>query len=329
MSPFHHVISPLLLSATNSAGYRAGRCIRLIIKTLPHHTTKSHPKTMPPYDLKRQSALLRFCTRPLMKSVSAWRAPQVTLSKHLILVLGAQRSGTTLMFLMLTAHPKMTGLDESHARPICGTVDLLPPWPVIAANLFLGKRTLYKLPVSSVKMQDITTGFPHTQLVWMIRDPFAVVASMRKLRFPDGQSWLTKFGLAQARTTVAITAPEILHSLDTLDEVSLGAMIWKHRILLMEQYRAHGMRLHPVKYEELVRAPRQVMQDLLAALGFDWSDQVLAHQQLHGETQYAGFTSGARAIDQQGLARGQELNAEEQEKISAIAADVMARFSYS
>jgi len=72
------------------------------------------------------------------RSMASQSAEQVSqhYSNHLVLVLGTQRSGTTLLYLMLTAHPDLTGLDEDDAG------FQLPEWLVMAGNGLFGKRML-------------------------------------------------------------------------------------------------------------------------------------------------------------------------------------------
>jgi hypothetical protein len=269
------------------------------------------------YDLDMQRELLWLTSKPVARQLTGWRMPGRALSRRLALILGSQRSGTTLMFLMLTAHPRVTGLDEIHAK-----FDL-PPWPVVAANALAGKRTVYKLPTVTAKVNEIARAYPHSQLIWMIRHPFAVVASMRNLVFPDGRTWLDKYGLKEAQKTLAVTAPEDVQGLRELDPIALGATLWRHKLLLMDKYREAGMRVHPVRYEELVTESERVMRGVLVAMGLEWSPQVLEHYRFHGDERHAGGTRGTRPLDQDGVSRGDELTGAEKELILEIAGDMV------
>jgi hypothetical protein len=151
---------------------------------------------------------------------------------------------------------------------------------------------------------------------------------MRNLTFPDGQSWLEKFALSQAKSTVALTSPDAIYELDVLDDISLGAALWKHRILLMEQYQQGNVHVYPIRYEELVTESEAVLRPLLAQLSLSWSDQLLEHHRLHQGAKYAGFADGSRPLDKDGLNRGRELTDIEQQKVWDIAGDVMVRYSY-
>ncbi|MFL7868010.1 MAG: sulfotransferase, partial [Anaerolineales bacterium] len=126
------------------------------------------------YDLDFQRELRWLSQKPIVRNIGEYPPLRRLFSSRFALVVGSQRSGTTLMFLMLTAHPRITGLDEHHAE------FALPRWPVIAVNAALGKRTLYKLPMATGSVAEICRNFPKSQLIWMLRHPFAVVASMRK-----------------------------------------------------------------------------------------------------------------------------------------------------
>jgi hypothetical protein len=274
------------------------------------------------YDLDVQRELLWLSSKPVIRDLSRWQVPSRSLSGRVALVLGSQRSGTTLMFLMLTAHPRMTGLDEIHAK-----FDL-PPWPVVAANALQGKRTVYKLPIISARVSEIASGYPHSDLIWMIRHPFAVVASMRNLSFADGGTWLEKYGLEEAEQTLAVTAPHERDALEHLDDIALGATIWKHKLLLLDRYRKAGMRVHPVRYEALVTDPEAVFRELLAGLRLPWSSQVLEHHRFHGDERHAGGTVGTRQVDRSSMDRGDELNESEKAIVLEIAGELVDQYGY-
>jgi hypothetical protein len=226
------------------------------------------------------------------------------------------------MFLMLTAHPRITGLDEIHAK-----FDL-PPWPVVAANALRGKRTVYKLPIISARVSEIASRYPHSDLIWMIRHPYAVVASMRNLSFPDGRTWLEKYGLEEAEQTLAVTAPHERDELKHLDNIALGATIWKHKLLLLDWYREAGMRVHPVRYEALVTDPEAVLRQLLTALRLPWSPQVLEHHRYHGTERHAGGTVGTRHVDRSSIDRGDDLSDSEKAVVLEIAGELVHQYGY-
>ncbi|MCG6942561.1 MAG: sulfotransferase [Thiohalocapsa sp.] len=275
------------------------------------------------YDLAFQRELLWLSSKPGVQRLSRLRLPTRALSGKVALVLGSQRSGTTLMFLMLTAHPRLTGLDEVHSD-----FDL-PPWPVVAANALSRRLTVYKLPMVTARVDDVAGAFPRSHLIWMVRHPFAVVASMRDLMFPDGKNWLTKHGTMEAMRTLAVTSPEDCAGVERLDPISLGATIWKHKLLLMENYREQGMQVHPVKYEDLVTQPEAVMRPVIGSLGLEWSEHVLEHHRFHGDERHAGGTRATRPVDQSGVARGDKLTAAEKDLVANIAGDTMSAFGYA
>jgi len=274
------------------------------------------------YDLDFQRELRWLSQKPIVRNIGEYPPLRRLFSSRFALVVGSQRSGTTLMFLMLTAHPRITGLDEHHAE------FALPRWPVIAVNAALGKRTLYKLPMATGSVAEICRNFPKSQLIWMLRHPFAVVASMRKLTFPDGQTWIQKFGESEARAVVALFPNANIEHLEKMKDVELGATIWKYKLLMMDLYRAQGMVVHPVRYENLVETPEPYMRQLVSDLGLSWSPNVLSHHQFHGSERHAGNARGDVPLDNTRKARGKELSREQQDRVTTIAGDVMERFGY-
>ena len=64
-----------------------------------------------------------------------------SLSKHLIIILGCQRSGTTLTYLILNSHPQIKGIDETESN-YC-----FPNPSILYYNWIRGYTTCLKLPI--------------------------------------------------------------------------------------------------------------------------------------------------------------------------------------
>lgn len=278
---------------------------------------------MKSYDLDFQRELLWLSNKPALHTVGRSRALTRLWSSHFALIIGSQRSGTTLMFLMLTAHPKITGLDENHAG------FALPPWPVVAVNAMRGMRTVYKLPMATSDLDRVTGWFPRCALIWMVRHPFAVVASMRNLRLQDGQTWIQKLGLAEAQRAMGLFRTPRPGELEGLSTVALAATIWRYKLLAMELYRERDVTVHPVRYEDLVVDPAAVLRGLLAVLRLPWSDNMLRHHEFHGEEYHAGGTRGTDPLDAARRHRGEELTPDEQSVVKEVAGELLPRFGYA
>ncbi|MGB5596506.1 MAG: sulfotransferase, partial [Crocosphaera sp.] len=59
---------------------------------------------------------LSYDQKYLLRNLINFRVLSPPFSKSLVLILGCQRSGTTLTLLMLQAHPQIKGYDESHCH---------------------------------------------------------------------------------------------------------------------------------------------------------------------------------------------------------------------
>jgi hypothetical protein len=106
--------------------------------------------------------------------------------------------------------------------------------------------------------------FPDAAFVGLVRNPGAVVESLRRWRFTDEEAaehWLAHTG-------------ELLRK---------GAQL--------------GSRFALVRYEDLVADPKAVMAPLLDWLGEPWSDRVLDHAEVHAERGEARVEGGTVASD--------------------------------
>jgi len=268
-------------------------------------------------DLQRQ--LLWLTEKPWAKTVSHIPFFNRLLSNKLILILGTQRSGTTLLFLMLTAHDRITGLDENYAD------FTYPSWPVFATNGLRGKRTLYKLPTVTSKFKEIAKLLPKCKIIWIVRNPLAVVSSMRNLKFDDGQNWIEKHGRSELRETLSVFPEEQL-DVDTLDDAAIGAHIWRLKNSLVDKYREQGLEVKCVRYEDLLDRSEENLREILSFLSIEWSPRVIEHEKHHGTERHAGNTSAKRPLDQSRRAPKLSLTDGEQNAVMSICSQVSKRF---
>ena len=95
-----------------------------------------------------------------------------------IIITGCQRSGTTLLNLILDSHPCIGGLEETYFRRYFTVSKLQKALDEQAAPPILS----IKLPMQSHMLHAIIEALPkRTRVVWLVRDPRAVVASMVNL----------------------------------------------------------------------------------------------------------------------------------------------------
>jgi hypothetical protein len=258
-----------------------------------------------------------------------------------IIITGCQRSGTTLMNLILDSHPDITALDEFEFDSARMNEYLQDPryHPCVA----------FKLPTEAAAFRSFKT-LPGVKVIWCVRDPRDVVLSMLNLTMQivnghpismanctrEGEedeveaclriSWNPQLAPAIEQYRRICQLPAIARTYR--DGVLRAALIWEARNALLELYPAEGFPFMVVRYEDLVRSPRTTIGGLLSFLELPWHEDVLRHHQLH-DKMYAGNTRGNRAIDPSNTEKWkQHLSAEDLELIWAICGDRAQRFGY-
>jgi hypothetical protein len=244
-------------------------------------------------------------------------------SKNLIVVQGSQRSGTTLLYLMLRAHPGVVGLDENEADYE------LPPWLVMGVNGVLGKRTLYKLPPVIWQVDKLQDLYPHCFTLWVYRHPYAVVSSMKNLYFEkERQSWLQRFGareLGKARSFF----PDLGRlDIGALSEAEIAAHLWVAKQRMIEVYRMAGLAVQAIRYEALVSDAESVARSVVRELGLEWTREVLEHHRNRGRELHPGGTRADRPIDPSRARPKLNLTDEEKRSIIEICRETMTGLGY-
>lgn len=280
------------------------------------------------------------------------------MTRKAILITGCQRSGTTLMNLILDSHPRIWSIDEDKFDFPALYSYLQTPLP--QAPEFVS----FKLP-RFAHMLPFIAMLPTCKVLWCVRNPLDVVASMISLKLkmqmgdaevdipwavhPNG-GWfdvnstywtldekqkrglndhIAEFGRLTEKFTQLSASPENLKNVDRRDCVYIGALCWTIKNYLPSLYREGNIDFHPVRYEDLVTNPRERIAELLDYLGTDWDDQVLMHHRMHNGTSI-GKTSNSRAIDQNSLGTGKNsLTPEEQELVASICGEAAAIWNYT
>lgn len=260
----------------------------------------------------------------LLRDAVNLRVFSPALSENLILILGCQRSGTTLALLMLQAHPLIKGIDETEfPSPF--------PFPSSMALYYhqLQKKSIcLKLPEHIFNVEYIAQHFPKTKILWIVRNPYSVIASMSALKNTRG-SWIKRCGATELKRLIPFF-PEINElDLTDLDEISLGAMVWKYKNQALDIYRQKGLQVFDFKYEDLVENPQSMMSDILNFLELPWSDCVLQHHKFHQQSKtYPGNTKGDKALDTSRTHSQPKLTASERNVIMSTAKELITYYQY-
>lgn len=203
-----------------------------------------------------------------------------------IFIGGVQRSGTTLMRVLLDAHPR-----------ICCGPELMV-LPVVAEHYkFLAGRNRkvmesYGNTVSDVQrstrlfVEDLVANFRRTQGKprWAEKTPqnMLYMVTLGEI-FPDAKFiTMVRDGrdVACSLLTMDWTDQATGQKLDYVDTMAGAARYWRDGVL-----RARNLATHPslagrvleVRYEALVTDPAATMRRVLAFLGEQWDDAVLSH----------------------------------------------------
>jgi hypothetical protein len=206
-----------------------------------------------------------------------------------IFIVGCQRSGTTLVRLMLDSHPDIScGPETRFLADLARVTDQnwkrmshfgfdKDYWHRSMARFFdtiqrdyaasRGKtRWADKTPRYALSLDFIDALFPACQVVHVLRDGRDVVASHRH-----------RFGYV-----AAVKAAEK----------------WPRYIRAAREagVRLGSGRYHEVRYEELVADPKGTMAELLEFLGEPWDEAVLHHEDFAHDVadKYAAFAGGRR-----------------------------------
>lgn len=190
-----------------------------------------------------------------------------------VFLVGCPRSGTTLLRLMLDAHPhiacgpethfllEMQAIVERHWRRVRLFGFDRAYWLTKIAGFFDGFQMQYAQTKGKARWADKTPRytphiaylndlFPDSQFVHLIRDGRDVVASH-----------LQRWGYRSAMLCASRT--------------------WREHVSVAREFgrTLPATRYLELRYEDLVRNPEPVLRELVAFLGEPWSDQVLRYEE--------------------------------------------------
>lgn len=261
-----------------------------------------------------------------------------------ILITGCQRSGTTLMRLILDSHPHAIGIDEDKFNYADINTFLNAPW--------FPTTVVFKLPRYAPVLAFIKS-LPGLRILWCVRDPIDTIGSMLKLTRPLATGTPVPWAAHPLGAPVEIincfwtlnedTRRELAPFLEAYQEISAktpvernrhdqvfaAALCWRIKNDLPLRYRRENIAFHTVRYEELVTSPRERLLDIFQYIGLDWHDDILKHHELHNGVSI-GNTANTRPIDQRSIGKGrQDLSREEVELVTRICGATARQWGYS
>lgn len=235
-------------------------------------------------------------------------------------IVGSQRSGTTLLRLILNSHPDLHVYEEYDAYERLATGDH-------PKDRMIG----FKIPNWTHRFRFLQRRYPKSKFLFVGRDIRSIAASMCRLKAEADQSWVDTYGeqvFRQALSSISgnrnrkvlIKAyQEIFLEESAAMRAGLCAYVYS-RLWAQYEKSLPPDRLQFVQYEELIGNPRTLIAEILDFIGVKWDEAVLRHNELHrGVT--IGKTNSERAIDSASLHKWKKaLSSEDQRKLTAMVA---------
>jgi hypothetical protein len=218
-------------------------------------------------------------------------------------ILGCQRSGTTLLRLILESHPDIFCYDEIKGYAVLeeNLVEDLAPTRLVGFKLPRWTEQFTRAVLSDEGAEGACPNFYRGEkILFLRRDVRDNIASMLKLKAGNA-SWCELWVPRLIRAKVAADPAFRLRyakELAIIDDcesplIGLAALYWKYKNDAFTDYRRAGFPVLPVLYESLVTDPRPVLESICAHLGIPFHENLMRHNELpHTELFESGLTVG-------------------------------------
>ncbi len=228
--------------------------------------------------------------------------PIVTLPQKqmgdIFFIVGSQRSGSTLLRLILNSHPSIFVRDEDTAYKT------LRRRRIDRTCAYVG----CKIPAWTHKYRQLKRTYPSAKYLFIHRDIRAIASSMLTLKLPNGTSWLQSYGFSHAAKSIASITDSSKTFLiqyahryrKTGNLAGIAALCAFSKCLLYSEYSKRNLDVFKIQYEQFIQTPRTQLQTILEYLGAPWHDNVLSHNLFHHGVCY-GNTDAGRSIDRSSL----------------------------
>jgi len=245
---------------------------------------------------------------------------------------GCQRSGTTLLRLVLETHANIHCFDEQLGYLILiGEVrgEQVDYTTTAGTELIGFKIPRYAEQLLRDEFDDIDYGkcpsfYRGEPVIHMVRDPLDVIASMLTLKVPGRRTWIELYGrsiLDHQFTYPAIRkrygdyyrAVEDAGRPDHL----VGALYWLVKNHGLMELLEEDKPVLPISYEAMVTNPEYFLRIICRFLQVPWSDELLYHDryqhcELDEKGMAIGNTNPKRSIDDRSVGRYKKVLDKEQ-----------------
>ena len=243
--------------------------------------------------------------------------------KNIIIVAGCQRSGTTLLGNILGCHRQALLIDEDDGlynwvdnclfsehedreltQTVFASADHKYKPQHRRIRVFMGKRKLVReVDTLVLKAPNLTYSFEalsklpyNVQVIYPVRDPRAVVASMGRLSHIDMVGNQVKW-MEKTPGISSLFEAELERLKSLKDEIHLRrALVWKIKSGLYTEFQRVGLNPFIFKYEKLVADKSKTLQDMCAHIGLDFDERMTEHEN-YFRGMAVGLTFRARAVD--------------------------------
>lgn len=258
-----------------------------------------------------------------------------------ILITGCQRSGTTLMGLILDSHPKISTIDED-------------AYSTNNLRFYLSHDNdiarAFKLPTRSADILTIQKVLKIDEVVWMIRDPRDVITSMANLKMIVSPlisaSWILTHASIEINRMLQFFPYEFTAPLqEEIDEYlfistipafirkehqnyKIAALCWKLKQCSLEYFKEKKVNCTVVRYEELATDPEQTLYYLTEKLNINFHNNLLKHHELH-KGYSIGNTQNFTAINCNSIGKWKGfLSTTSISIINSMCSDTAAKYGY-
>ena len=218
-------------------------------------------------------------------------------------ILGCQRTGTTLMRLVLEAHPNVFCYDELKGYQALqqGVVEDRPDVRLVGFKIPRWTEQLtQKILFDEGPEGPCHNFYRREKILFLQRNVRDTIASMLKLK-PAEATWCELWvpRIIEAKLTHDATFRQRYSAeLDAIERsdrrlIGLAALYWKYKTDAFFAYRKEGFPVLAVPYEQLVVDPRPVLETVCAHLDIPFHDNLLRHNECkHSELFENGLTLG-------------------------------------
>lgn len=267
-------------------------------------------------------------------------------------IAGCQRSGTTLLRLILESHSDITCKDEPGCYEILSDGNKLEnlvnttsgkKWIGFKIPRFaeqLGNETVYDYGTPNVT-KPVKNFYHGEPIIFIVRDVRDVVCSMMELQVGE-KPWVKRWAIPiinywidnskEFRTRYSSEISQVRNS--KYSDLATCSLFWKFKNASYFRYLELDFPILKISYEQLAKNSRKVISSILSFLNLDWQDSLMTHHLVvHNEIDKDGFaigrTNSRKPISSFHVSRyQQELTEEQSTEILSISGDLMRSFGY-